>query len=158
MQPFPDTTLIPSTGLSKVTFNRVPTGDPDMNEFFMVHQLLSKVKHNLSCTDLQFIMLLHWLCPTQLETGSFSSIFFTFLDSDRSIMHTMLKSYLAMFRMHLPFLATTTNSVLQKCQTERVARISRNCTHLLCKSLTDNTCSSHNLSFLPAVKCQHLTP
>jgi hypothetical protein len=55
-QPFPGATLVPSAGLSKVTFNGVSTRDLDMNEFFTEQQLLSEVIYNPICTDLYFIL------------------------------------------------------------------------------------------------------
>jgi hypothetical protein len=103
MQPFPGATLVLSVGLSKVTFNRVPTRDPDVNEFFTAQQLLSKVKQNPLCTDLQFMLQPCWMWPTQPEMGPFSSISFTFLDPDGSIMQAMSRSHLAMFGKAITF-------------------------------------------------------
>jgi hypothetical protein len=89
--------LVPSSGLSKVTFNGVPTTDLATKEVFLEQQLLSKVKCNLICLDLHFILQLCWLCPAQSLTSPFSSISFAFLDPDGTITQVMVQSHLVMF-------------------------------------------------------------
>jgi hypothetical protein len=102
-QPFPGANLVPSTGLSKVTFNGVPTRDLDVNEFFTELQLLSKVRCNLICSDLLFFLQPQWLCLTQPSTGPFSSLSFTFLDPNGSITQAMVTLHLAMFSKAITF-------------------------------------------------------
>jgi hypothetical protein len=96
-QPFPGSTLVPSSGLSKVTFNRVPTRDPETVGVYSEQQLLSKVLHNLACSELHYIMQPHWLCPPHSLVGQFSSISFAFLDPNGGITQTLMRSHLAMF-------------------------------------------------------------
>jgi hypothetical protein len=114
-QPFPGATLVPSTGLSKVSFNRVPTRDPDANKCFTAQQLLSKVKWNPLCTDLQFMLQPCWMQPTQPEMGPFSSISFAFLDPDSSIMQAMSRSHLAMFGKAITFKKWLVRPPLLQC-------------------------------------------
>jgi hypothetical protein len=102
-QAFPRALLVPSTGLSKVTFNGVPTRDPDMTKFYTDQQLLSEVLHNPICTKLHFILQPCWLRPTQPSTGPLSSFSFTFLDPDGSITQAMARSHLAMFGKAITF-------------------------------------------------------
>jgi hypothetical protein len=97
-QPFPGATLVPSSGLSKVTFNGVPTTDPATKEVFSGQQLLSEVRCNPICSDLHFILQPRWLRLAQSLTGPFSSISFAFLDPDGTITQAMMQSHLAMFR------------------------------------------------------------
>jgi hypothetical protein len=96
-QLFPGSTLVPSSGLSKVMFNRVPTRDPETAGVYAEQQLLSEVLRNLACLELHYIMQPHWLRPPHSLVGQFSSISFTFLDPDGSITRTLMRSHLAMF-------------------------------------------------------------
>jgi hypothetical protein len=58
-QPFPGSTLIPTVGLSKVTFNGIPVIDPDTNKPYSEQQLISKILHNPICFDLHFLLQPH---------------------------------------------------------------------------------------------------
>ena len=52
VQAFPSGQMIPSLGLSKVTFNGVPTIDLETRAIFTAKKLLSEVRCNPICTDL----------------------------------------------------------------------------------------------------------
>jgi hypothetical protein len=102
-QPFPGANLVPSAGLSKVTFNGVPTRDPDVNEFFTELQLLSEVRRNPICSDLLFFLQPRWLRLTPTLNRPFLKPSFAFLDPDGSITQAMVTSHLAMFGKAITF-------------------------------------------------------
>jgi hypothetical protein len=103
LQAFPDRHLILSSGLSKVTFNGVPTMDPESGMIFTEDTLLSEVRCNPICSDLHIILQLHWIWPTQFIVGLHSSISFAFLDLDGSLTEGLSYLHLAMFGKEITF-------------------------------------------------------
>jgi hypothetical protein len=95
--------LIPTAGLSKVTFNSILVMDLDTNKPYLKQQPISKISHNPICSDLHFLLQLYWLHPTPSLTGPFSSFSFAFLDPNGSTTQAMAGFHLAMFRKAITF-------------------------------------------------------
>jgi hypothetical protein len=154
-QPFPDVTLVPSKGLSKVTFNRVPTKDMQVNDFFNDQQLLCEVRCNPICVDLQFILLPWWLHPTQLETGPFSSLSFAFLDPNGSITLIMSKSHLAMFGKVITFKRWLVRPPMLQCpHCHKLGHQGAHCT-LPKDALCCHLCGRNHQVAEHPLKCKH---
>jgi hypothetical protein len=94
LQAFLEGHLIPSLGISKVTFNGVPTRDPKTESLFTDDKLLSEVKRNLIYADLHIFLQPHWIHPPQLVTGPHSSISFAFFDPNGKITQDLAQLHL----------------------------------------------------------------
>ena len=115
VQAFPSGQMIPSSGLSKVTFNGVPTIDPETGAIFTAEKLLSEVRRNPICSDLQIILQPRWIRPPELILGPHSSVSFAFLDPDGLLTQGLSRAHLAMFGKEITFKKWLARPPLVQC-------------------------------------------
>jgi hypothetical protein len=114
-QPFPGARLVPATGWSRVTFNGVPTRDPESGSIYSSDRLLEEVKRNPLCSDLHFVLPPRWVRPAERINGPHSTFSFAFLDPEGDISLTMAHTHLAMFGKAITFKKWRPRPPLMQC-------------------------------------------
>jgi hypothetical protein len=115
LQPFPEAALIPCSGWSRVTFNGVPTSDPEGRGPYSEAQLLEELARNPICADLMIVLPPRWVRAVELFTSPHSSISFAFHDPDGEITRMMAHAPLAMFGRAVTFKKWLARPPLRQC-------------------------------------------